>query len=341
MPGGLGGKRLVKPLYCPNEILTETSRYRTVHTRSKLECVAECGRDANCKSVVFDEKINRCHLGDAKATENCSNTEAASSSTVSFYQEPPPCGYGEEMRPMGMCACAKGFTGVPCKRYLHDCDDIQRHSKSTWKNFAVHWVSPLKASAPFKVFCRRYTSTRTYIMDRRKPEENFTRNWLEYRNGFGNLEEDYWIGLEKMYALTNDRDQELRINVKVLNNSDYVISYFNFRISDETSGYKLSVNVSRMNTSDNCFRTLVNSRFSTFDHDRDGERGVNCAAKRKGGFWFNAKANCSDCNPTGILNQPTTGERQGFEWEGFWTSVIHQAALFKVSMYIINMDRDP
>ena len=42
---------------------------------------------------------------------------------------------------------------------------------------------------------------------------NFTRNWEDYVNGFGDLEGEFWIGLENIHELTNQQDVELQVTV--------------------------------------------------------------------------------------------------------------------------------
>ena len=46
---------------------------------------------------------------------------------------------------------------------------------------------------------------------------SFTQNWAEYRDGFGSAEDNdnYWLGLEKVYRLTQLGNARLRIEVNL------------------------------------------------------------------------------------------------------------------------------
>lgn len=41
----------------------------------------------------------------------------------------------------------------------------------------------------------------TVVMHRNDGSINFFRNWLEYKNGFGNIYNEFWIGLDKLYQV--------------------------------------------------------------------------------------------------------------------------------------------
>ena len=62
---------------------------------------------------------------------------------------------------------------------------------------------------PFPVYCLVSAEGEgwTVIQQRLTGRENFTRNWREYRDGFGALDEDgdFWLGLEKIHQLTRHR----------------------------------------------------------------------------------------------------------------------------------------
>ena len=68
---------------------------------------------------------------------------------------------------------------------------------------------------------------------------DFYRNWTEYKHGFGILDHEFWLGNEKLFYLTNQKDYELRIDM--VNTQSYYAKYTLFRVSNETMNYKLSV----------------------------------------------------------------------------------------------------
>src|SRR6218665_2458344 len=54
------------------------------------------------------------------------------------------------------------------------------------------------------------------LMQQLKGSENFTRNWTEYKDGFGDFAgSDFWIGNENMYAITNKPGMAYMLRVEV------------------------------------------------------------------------------------------------------------------------------
>ena len=45
----------------------------------------------------------------------------------------------------------------------------------------------------------------------------FDRGWNDYKNGFGDIESDYWIGLETLYNASAQADWILRVYSLVIN----------------------------------------------------------------------------------------------------------------------------
>jgi Fibrinogen beta and gamma chains, C-terminal globular domain len=73
---------------------------------------------------------------------------------------------------------------------------------------------------------------------------NWQLNWTDYKNGFGGIGANFWIGLERIHLLTSAAPYRLRVEVQQSSTTAwYSAEYWSFVIGDETvSRYKLIVN---------------------------------------------------------------------------------------------------
>ena len=65
---------------------------------------------------------------------------------------------------------------------------------------------------PFDVYCdqTRAGGGWTVIQKRLNGFVDFNRNWVDYKDGFGNfLIREYWLGLEKIHRLTRNKTEKL------------------------------------------------------------------------------------------------------------------------------------
>ncbi|EDV33096.2 uncharacterized protein Dana_GF21732 [Drosophila ananassae] len=116
---------------------------------------------------------------------------------------------------------------------------------------------------------------------------DFNRNWTEYRDGFGNLAGEFFLGLEKLHLVTQSRQHELLIHLGKVDGSTAFVKYDNFRIGSENDFYLLeSVGNHTGDAGDSLTYYHLNMKFSTIDRDNDVS-GDNCARRFGGGWWFN------------------------------------------------------
>lgn len=71
--------------------------------------------------------------------------------------------------------------------------------------------------------------------------ENFTRPWNDYKVGFGNLKEEFWLGLDPLHALTSSAKQELRIELADWEGYHRYAKYGYFRIDGPEKKYRLRI----------------------------------------------------------------------------------------------------
>ncbi len=119
---------------------------------------------------------------------------------------------------------------------------------------------------------------------------NFYRNWANYEVGFGFLDGEFWLGLEKIHRLTrHSRTHTLRVEVTATSDgSDKFAKYSSFHVMDGTTAnlYKLEVGGYTGTAGD--WLTYNNGRnFTTFDRNNDGDSSTNCAKNNNGAWWYN------------------------------------------------------
>ena len=116
---------------------------------------------------------------------------------------------------------------------------------------------------------------------------DFYRNWSEYKAGFGDLNGNFWLGLEKIHKLAGlGKGAMLRVDVKshFVSGIKYA-EYSKFEISNEAGGYRLTVAGYSGDASDS-LSYHNGMKFTTKDRDNDLNLN-NCAAKRVGAWWYN------------------------------------------------------
>ena len=143
------------------------------------------------------------------------------------------------------------------------------------------------------VYCDMETNGGGWIViQRRLPTANvnFTRNWEDYENGFGDLDGEFWLGLKTIHELTTKTDVELMTTVR--NESGPVITwtYQVFRISGPDTYYVLNISGGQGPGYD-AMAYHNGQRFSTYDSGN-----TRCAYKRQGGWWYKS---CTYANLNG------------------------------------------
>ena len=133
----------------------------------------------------------------------------------------------------------------------------------------------------------------------RRYSTSFHKAWTEYVDGFGDLNKEFWFGLNAMNCLTSKGNWELLIDFTFANGTKSFMHYNHFRVGPATDNYRLSISGFTGITPTDPFTTypLNGQQFSTYDRDND-QRFNNCAFNGHGstapdGWWYN---NCFHIN---------------------------------------------
>ncbi|ALC39842.1 maker531 [Drosophila busckii] len=138
----------------------------------------------------------------------------------------------------------------------------------------------------FQVLCNsRFAGEGWTVIQRRMDGSvSFNQNWDEYKNGFGDLRGEFWLGLERLHLMTKFRPHELYIQLENFKNETRYVRYSNFSVGNEAQSYEL---LSLGNFTGNAGNLLdaedvssaKNMKFSTPERDNDKAVIYNCAAE--------------------------------------------------------------
>ncbi|XP_039092197.1 angiopoietin-related protein 5-like [Hyaena hyaena] len=208
-----------------------------------------------------------------------------------------------------------------------DCSQIWRERPGAPSG--VYTVQPEGAGAPFQALCdMRDDGGWTVIQSRdwgRPRRLDFERCWQEYKQGFGDLRGDHWLGLEHISDLTSQPGlrSELVVDLGV-DNHTLQGHYDNFHVDGEDLFYRLTLGLYSGNTGD-AFRgsggtdNQEGCGFSTLDRDHDRcspctdgtQTFTSCSRDRSGaGWWY---SNCGQADLNGLW-PGRGGAPSGMRW---------------------------
>lgn len=125
------------------------------------------------------------------------------------------------------------------------------------------------------------------VLNRFNGDINFERSWSEYRRGFGNIAGEFFIGLERLHAITASMLHELLIVLENFEGEQRFAHYRTFAIGSESDDYELQVLGEYDGDAGDSLSYHAGYKFSTFDNDNDGCVDCNCAQSHRGGWWYN------------------------------------------------------
>ncbi|KAK3763041.1 hypothetical protein RRG08_014829 [Elysia crispata] len=139
----------------------------------------------------------------------------------------------------------------------------------------------------------------------------FYRNWATYRNGFGDLLGNFWLGNQALYRLTNANNYELRMDVK-FNGQNFYAKFSSFRVENESQKFRLRLGTYSGTVGDTAgfgMNYSNNRAFSTHDRDNDGTDRLSCAVNGKSAWWYDR---CTKVDLNGEYDKKTPPK--GIRW---------------------------
>ncbi|XP_061529061.1 tenascin-like isoform X1 [Phycodurus eques] len=206
-------------------------------------------------------------------------------------------------------------TGVLYK-YPKDCSQALLNGDTTSGLYTIYLGGD--ESQPLQVSCDMTTDGGGWIifLKRQSGRLEFFRNWKNYTAGFGDMNDEFWLGLSNLHKITAGGQYELRVDLRDKGETAYA-HYDKFSVSEPRTRYKVHVGGYSGTAGDSM--TYHHGRpFSTFDHDND-IAVTNCALSYKGAFWYK---NCHRVNLMGRYGDNSHSKGVNwFHWKGHEHSI--------------------
>ncbi|KAM4635376.1 tenascin isoform 4-T4 [Polymixia lowei] len=201
-------------------------------------------------------------------------------------------------------------------RHPRDCAQALLNGETTSGLYTIYLGG--EESQPVQVYCDMTTDGGGWMvfLRRQNGKLEFFRNWKNYTNGFGNMNDEFWLGLSNLHKITASGQYELRVDMRDNGETAYA-QYDKFTIAEPRTRYKIHVGAYSGTAGDSM--TYHQGRpFSTYDNDND-IAVTNCALSYKGAFWYK---NCHRVNLMGKYGDGSHSKGiNWFHWKGHEHSI--------------------
>lgn len=161
-----------------------------------------------------------------------------------------------------------------------DCASVYYNGE---RRSGLYAVIPLRAGLPLQVYCDMDTDGGGWTVIQRRIDGavSFDRTWGDYRDGFGDLRSEFWLGNDHIHDLSAQGEYTLRIDLEDWSNKHKHAIYQSFSVEDEEHQYRLHVSGFSGSAQDSFAWYHDKQSFSTPDS------GSICAEISHGGWWYN------------------------------------------------------
>ncbi|KAF3708299.1 Angiopoietin-2 [Channa argus] len=192
-----------------------------------------------------------------------------------------------------------------------DCAAVYKSGNS---QSGVYTLTLPNSTMEVKAFCDMETEGGgwTVIQKRFDGRVDFHRTWQEYKMGFGEPTEEFWLGNEFVFRLTNQQSYKLRIQLSDWEGNSGFSQYDEFLLDSEAQNYRIHFKGYSGTAGKISSIGQPGSDFSTKDVDND--RCVcKCSQLTTGGWWFDA---CGPSNLNGMYYHQgqNTNRFNGIKW---------------------------
>ena len=127
---------------------------------------------------------------------------------------------------------------MPISELIKDCFKL---GQSGATSSGVYYIIP-DGGSPIQVLCDMTTDRGGWTVFQRRLDGSvdFYRAWESYRNGFGDLNTEFWLGNDNLHRLTASGDVMLRVDLEDFDGNITYAEYTTFQVADEADKYRIT-----------------------------------------------------------------------------------------------------
>uniref|UniRef100_A0A182R0M9 Fibrinogen C-terminal domain-containing protein n=1 Tax=Anopheles farauti TaxID=69004 RepID=A0A182R0M9_9DIPT len=172
-----------------------------------------------------------------------------------------------------------------------------------------------------------YGGSWTVVQRRFDGSVDFNRSFVDYRDGFGDLDGEYWMGLDKLYRILLSERHELLIELEDFDGVIVYAKYDDFQLANVDESYKIkSVGQYAGTAGDSLTHHHIGKKFATYDRCDDNS----CAKVFGGGGWFGA---CFHMHLNGGYRERKHHQTYGISWQTYKDKHSFKASKMMVRPY--------
>ncbi|KAM4532401.1 tenascin-like [Fundulus diaphanus] len=197
-----------------------------------------------------------------------------------------------------------------------DCAQILLNGQTTSGLYKIYIGG--EESQALQVYCDMTTDGGGWMvfLRRQNGKLEFFRNWKNYTAGFGDMNDEFWLGLSPLHKITSLGHYELRVDLRDNGESAHA-QYDKFTIAEPRTRFKIYLGA-YSGTAGDSMSYHQGRPFSTYDNDND-IAVTNCALSYKGAFWYK---NCHRVNLMGKYGDSSHSKGiNWFHWKGHEHSI--------------------
>lgn len=162
-----------------------------------------------------------------------------------------------------------------------------------------YWIQPFVGEEPFEAYCEneKFGGGWHVIQNRFDGSVDFYRGWQEFKTGFGDLNGEFFVGLQTVHQLTTAKKHMLAVEVETFDGRYGYARYDKFKLGSEDEQFELKELGRYTGTAEDSMSWYHKGmKFTTKDRDHDTRPDGNCAYDRHGAWWHE---NCGTSNLNG------------------------------------------